>query len=280
MSCLVRIENYYHSFTASERKIADFLLQNAESAVKMNIHQLAAEINVAPSSITRFVRRLDYKSFSEMRIELVRGVDVNSIDNFNEVLKWSHNRDELCSHFVQNMASVCMDTLDLNGMQKLKDAAQIIQDAKVVFLFGVGASALIAQDLQQKLMKLRKRCIYHLDGNFGAHNAMMAQKEDVVIAVSYGGITKEVNLAVRYAKASGCRVIAITRYGRTPLSEMADISLSIPNVEQVTKIAAIFSRYAQLFIVDVLFLNLAQTTEEDPAKMLSQYRSLFEPLKE
>ena len=230
MSCLFRIENYYDSFTASEKKIADYLSQNAENAVKMNIYELAAEINVAPSSITRFVHRLNYKTFSDMKIDLVRSVDVSSINDFNEVLNWSKNEDDLSEHFIQHMSAVCRETLDLNEIAKFRKAADMVEQAEIVYLFGVGASAFIVQDLQQKLMKLKKRCIYNHDGSFGAQNALMATSKDIVIAVSYGGITQEVNFAVRHAVENKCPVIAITRYARTPLSQMADISLFIPNV--------------------------------------------------
>ena len=277
MSCLVRIENYYESFTTSERKIADYLLQNAETSVKMSIHELAAAVNVAPSSITRFARRLDYKSFSEMRIELARGIDANIISDFTEALEWSSDQNELTQHFIQNVAAVCTDVLSLNGMDKFRQAAAILKGTSSVYLFGVGASSLVVQDLQQKLLKLRKRCIFTMDGNLGIQNAITAGKGDVVLAVSYGGNTTEVTLAVRYAKENGATIIAITRYGQNALSELADLNLYIPTVEQITKIAAIFSRYAQLFMVDVIFLNLAQIEENDPVQMLEQYRSLWRP---
>ncbi len=277
MSCLVRIEQSYPSLTASEQKIADFLTQNAESAFKMSIHEMAAAVNVSPSSITRFVRKLGYKTFGEMRIELVREVDASIVSDFNMALQWSTTQDTLSQHFIQNIGNVCSGVLSLNEMSRFREAASLIGRAQAVYLFGVGASSLMAQDLLQKLLKLRKRCIYTMDGNLGIQNAITAGKEDVVIAVSYGGSTNEVNLAVRQAKENGCPVLAVTRYAQTPLSAMSDLCLYIPNVEQVTKIAAIFSRYAQLFAVDVIFLNLAQVAEDDPAKLLEQYRELWRP---
>ncbi|MDD2992727.1 MAG: MurR/RpiR family transcriptional regulator [Pygmaiobacter sp.] len=280
MTCLTRIEQYGSSFTKAERKVADYVARHPDETVKMSIYDLAAAAGVAPSTVTRFVHHLEYASFNEMRIELVRGLDGKTVDEFNEILQWSENKDDLSGHFLTNMAGVCSEALALNGIEKFKEAAAALQAAQTVYLFGIGASSLIVQDLQQKLMKMHKRCIYHMDAYFSAQNSLMTGPQDVAVAVSYSGITPEVNLAVKQAKANGCRVIAITRYAQTTLSQLADVCLVVPNVEQVTKVAAIFSRYAQLFLVDILFLNFVNESGQDPARMLTDYRALLMNLKE
>lgn len=280
MSCLVRIENYRDSFTESERKIADYIVQNAESVVKLTIHELASETNVSPSTITRFVRRLNYKSFNEMRIELVRSIDTTIVNDFNKMLQLSKTMNELSQSFISTITTVCEDVLNLNELTKFEQVTDWIKGSDIVYLFGVGASSLIVEDLQQKLMKLNKRCIYNIDSNFGVQNAVLTRKNDVVVAVSYSGRTKEVNLAVRRAKKNGSKIVSITRYGRTPLSELSDTCLYVPNVEQAARLAAIFSRYAQMFIVDILFVDYAKRIEDKPEQLLSEYRSLHGTLKE
>jgi DNA-binding MurR/RpiR family transcriptional regulator len=280
MNCVTRISQYYNFFTKAERKIADYIIQNPEETVRLTIYDLADVTGVAPSTVTRFVHNLEYKNFNEMRMELVRSVDVNTVNDFNEILQWGNSKNDLSQHFLHNVTSVCQETLSINQMEKFQETASLVNKASLVFFFGVGASSLIVQDMQQKLMKMHKRCIYNMDGNFGAQNALMASSDDIVIAVSYSGITREVNLAAQRAQQNGCKIIAITRYGHTSLSGIADICLFVPNVEQVTKVAAIFSRYAQLFIVDILFLNFVNECGENPAKMLTDYRSLLLKLKE
>ncbi len=274
-----RIDNYYAYFTVSEKKIADYLLANAENAVRMSIIELADEIGVAASSLTRFARRIDYHSFNEMRLDLAKQIDSSSISDFEKVLSWNASPEGISRQFIDGIQNACRSAMELNNMKKFEDAARIIDRAEVVYLFGVGASSLIAQDLEQKLMKMRKRCVYNLDGNIGKQNAILASPKDVVIAVSYGGGTEEVNQAVQYAHRNACPVIGITRFCPTALSDMSDICLYTPNVEKIMRIASIFSRYAQMFIVDVLFMQLARITKEDPAKTLSEYRELS-PVKE
>jgi DNA-binding MurR/RpiR family transcriptional regulator len=280
LSCLKLIEQYYDSFTASEKKIADYVIKHTEKTLDLSIHQLASAAGVAPSSVTRFVHRLEYKSFTDMRIDLVRSLDSNSINDFSQAVLMGSDERMFSVDYIQSIASVCSETLNINKMDKIIEAAHMIKKAKNIFLFGVGASSIVAQDIQQKLTRLYKRCLYNPDGNQAVQHAVLAGKQDLVIAVSYGGITREVNLAVREASKNGCKTIAITRYARTTLSDIAHLKLYVPNVEEVNKVAAMLSRYAEFLLVDAVFLNTAHIMGKDPAKIQSDSRSLLSQLRE
>ena len=280
MSCLTRITNYYPQLTASERKIADYLTNNPESAVKLNINELAKVIPCAPSSITKFVKKLDYRSFSDMRLELMRNVDSSSAADFSQFLGWSGSPDSISQYYMQGITRTLQATLEINEFDKFTKHAQMIADAHTVYLFGVGNSSIIAQDMMQKLIRLNKRCIFCLDGNFGVQNSMLATPEDVALAISYGGDTDEVNIAARRIREAKCPLIAFTRCAKTPLSSMADLNLQVPNIEQVTRIASLFSRYSFLFLVDIVYLKYAQIAGFDSNAILREYRELHKPLVE
>ena len=273
-SCLTRILNYYESLTPSEQKIADFINNNPELVVKFTIHKLASAIGCAPSSITKFVRKLDYASFSAMRIELAKSVDSVSAQDFSEILSWGNSRDHLSQIYIKNISGICSDTLEINEFDKFLEVARLVTQAQNVYLFGVGTSAVIAQDLQHKLIKLKKHCMYSLDGNFGLQNASLATEKDVAFAISHSGQTDEVNLAAQKIKEAKCPLVALTRYSKTPLAAMADINLYVPNTEPVNRVTSIFSRYAFLFLVDIVFLNVMQLIGEEPEKVLHNYRGL------
>lgn len=278
MSCLIRIDNYYNSLTASEKRIADYIVNDPEAAVKLNINELADAIRCAPSSITKFVRKLDYKSFSDMRLDLMRNVDRSSADSFSELSRWSSTLSDLNQYYIRGISSTLEETLEINEFDKFTAAAQHIAKAENVYLFGVGSSSVVAQDFQQKLIRLNKRSVFCIDGNFGVQNAMLATERDVAFAISYSGTTAEVNRAARRIKENKCPLIAITRYASTALSDMADINLYAPNNEQVMRIASIFSRYSFLFMIDIVYMNFAQQVGHDPVDILKEYRELHMPL--
>ena len=60
--------------------------------------------------------------------------------------------------------------------------------------------------------------------------------DDVIIAISGSGNSKNVLKAVEYAKEIGCKVIGLTGFGGGMLKKMSDISLHVPiNSMQITE---------------------------------------------
>lgn len=74
--------------------------------------------------------------------------------------------------------------------KQVEEAIEAIQRAKHICLFGVGASALIALDLQYKLLRINKSAFMHLDSHMQLSTAAHIEAEDVAIAISYAGKTR------------------------------------------------------------------------------------------
>lgn len=56
-----------------------------------------------------------------------------------------------------------------------------------------------------------------------------ARPDDVVIAISGSGDSRNVLFAVEYAKGAGCRTIAMTRAGGGTLGKLAGLNLEVPS---------------------------------------------------
>ena len=70
LNILERIHAFYYQLTASERKVADFVLANHDRVQLMSITQLAEECGTADATISRFCRNLDLKGFNAFKLEL------------------------------------------------------------------------------------------------------------------------------------------------------------------------------------------------------------------
>lgn len=278
MSCKDKIEVYAPSFTKSEKSIAQYLLDNTEQAMKLSIHQMAEEISISAASITRFCYKLGYDNFKKMRADLAPAADELAVDDFQRVMGWFNDSEELVKNYLIGMNDVCRQALQLNSMDDIREIARLLYRADTTYLFGIGASSIIARNLEEKLVKLRKRCIFHPDSDFSVQVANSATSNDVAIAISYSGLTEDVLRAARNARKNGCPIVVMVRQGNSPLRKMGDYILSVPNVEQVTRITSLFPRYAQLLLIDILFLNVAQIMGIDPGEILKEYRSIMRPL--
>lgn len=275
MNCITHIQSRYPALSASDKRIADFFIKDPDAAVKLSIHEIAAAIGCAPSSITKFIHKIGYDSFASLRIDLARNIDSESANNFNSIVSTSTDLGSVGMGYFSSVNETFSATLKVTDIQKIREAAGIISRAGNCFLFGVGASSLIAQDFQQKLIKLKKPTIFQLDGNYGVQNSQLATENDVAIAFSYSGRTDEVIRAARIVKSNGCPLIAMTRNSDSPLSSYADINLFVPNCEPVTRVATIYSRYAFMFLVDLLFLTAIQQDDSASEKILEGYHELW-----
>ena len=69
-SIFEKISHAYYDLTAAEKRTADYLLANRESCHLLSIAELAVKGGVAEATISRFCRRLGYKSFHAFKIAL------------------------------------------------------------------------------------------------------------------------------------------------------------------------------------------------------------------
>lgn len=276
-----KIESVYATLSKSDKAIADYFLSHGKDIISMNIHELAAEIGTSSASVSRFVRKVLGKSFAETKIELAKNIESLSVENTHEIFEWVSDFDDMPNKIISHIDQVCKDVLDFNGIKVFEEVITLLADAENIFLFGVGSSGIVAQDMHQKMIKLRKRALYITDSNFGTLNAALCTDKDVVVAISFSGRTKEVNIAARKAKEMGAKVISITNNTKNKLRALSDINIVIPSVEMnESRLAAIFSRYGQLFVVDMLFVGLAKRISNSPSQLLDGYREILKELKE
>ena len=66
-----RLDSFYSEMSPTERKIADYLKKAYSNACYLSIQELAKEIDVSPSAISRFTKRVGFNNYQELRLMLV-----------------------------------------------------------------------------------------------------------------------------------------------------------------------------------------------------------------
>ena len=84
----------------------------------------------------------------------------------------------------------------------------------------------------------------------------------MVFAISHSGSTKAVVDNTRLARENGATVISLSSHGKSPLTELADITLFTAAEETRYRIVALSSRIAELAIVDALYTYLSFRAEK------------------
>lgn len=148
------------------------------------------------------------------------------------------------------------DVLKSVSPDSLEQAARTLASARLIDLYSVENSCAPASDLLTKLTYLGLRCRFCTDAYLQQISAAHLGKGDVAVAFSRSGRSVDTVKALRLAKKAGAATIAVTGERTALLSRYADLTLSVGGGAQTVYGNAIFSRVADLAVVDMLYMGI------------------------
>lgn len=270
-SCKEKILGRLNVMTNTERKIADYALENYEEVLNSNITELAEKAKVSDASIVRFCRSLGYKGYQDFKINAAKDV-LPREKHFNPVLEKDDNPEVICRKIFESEVSVLNRTLaglDINAVTK---AAKMIEKAKRVMIFGSGGSLLVAQDALHKLMKVGVQVYVYEDRDLQLMASSLAQTGDLVIGISHSGSNYSVLRCLKNAHENQTPTIAIVNRERTPISKIADVVIHTASEETMFQSESVSTRIAQLAIIDSLVAMVAFGNYEESYNAIQKTR--------
>lgn len=250
-SCMVNIQSKIKLLTGSEKKVADYILENYMRVLNYTVMELAEKADVSDATVVRFCRSVGYKGFQDLKINLAQDAIV-PYKHLNNSLEEEDTPEQIVSKVVRSEIETLEETLHILDVQELESAAKAIKNAKRVVFFGAGGSAMVAHDALHKLLKIGIRCIVEEDADIQAMESALLEDGEVAIGISHSGTNKGVLDCLRNAKANGAITIGLTTYGKSPLQRMCDHVLMTSTKETVFKSESVTARIAQLAVIDSL----------------------------
>lgn len=267
---IVRLNEYITHASGAERGIIEFILNDPKIMVGMTIHECAQRSYTSPSSVVRLCRKLGFEGFKEFHQSLVyelalldsdlkeKSKEITYQDSLQDIIKKVTSKNILS---LENTAKLMDDTTLLACVNQMMKCRSIC-------LFGMGASLLVAKDAYLKFLRINKPCIINDDWHAQLLQARNMMSDDLAIAISYSGMTKEVIECIKAAKEKGATIIAITRFEDNPLAKLAHYNLSVSATEFIFRSGAMSSRISQLNIIDILYATYVNQQYEDSLKQL------------
>ena len=71
----VKIQSMYGTLSVTEKRIADFVLNSPEKIMYSSVTQVAEELQVAQSTVTRFTKTIGLQGFQELKIRLAQATE-------------------------------------------------------------------------------------------------------------------------------------------------------------------------------------------------------------
>ncbi|WEM43301.1 MurR/RpiR family transcriptional regulator [Photobacterium sp. DA100] len=250
MNTLEKIQKNLDNFSKSERKVAEVILASPQTAIHSSIATLAKMADVSEPTVNRFCRRLDTKGFPDFKLHLAQSL-ANGTPYVNRNVEEDDGPDAYTSKiFESTMACLDVAKNSLDPMQ-VNRAVDLLTQAKKISFFGLGASASVAHDAQNKFFRFNIPIVCFDDIVMQRMSVINCSDGDVVVVISHTGRTKSLVEVARMARENGATVIGITAKD-SPLDRECSISICLDVPEDTDVYMPMASRVVQMTVIDVL----------------------------
>lgn len=248
-----RIVSIKEELPNSERKIADFILAYPDQVISMTANKLAIASDTSPATVIRFCRSIDIPSFTELKLKISAEISTPNYTTDTDVVP-GEAVAETKSKLLANAYRSMKETVDILDDETLMHAVECLHKAPTIYVFGIGASGLVAENLAQKLNRIGKITQCFTDTHLLLSSIASASKNSVFFGISNSGETDEVNYMVQVAKERGLQTIGLSQFGSNALNQSVDISLkTVRGTESTLRSAATSSLMGQFMAIDILF---------------------------
>lgn len=267
---ILRIKNIYPLFRGNYIRIADRILYDPGLLIRDNVSDVAAACNCDNAQIIRFCQKLGFKGFLDMKRAIAQDLIPFHTQIDAASVKESKGFARLLDDFREDYLTTVNNTVAMCDEKIIQQVVEKIKKARKIILCGLGASGIVCEDLQLKLVRMGYPAFYHSKPTMNKMMSALMEKNDLMIIVSFRGENSEMLNYARVAKSNGCPVVAICNYSQSSLAQTADMVLLTSADEDDFRIGAMTSRLSQLMIVDIfsvmLALNDTKKTERNLAK--------------
>jgi len=270
-------------FTKAERKVANFVLESPQEAIYMSITDLAERCGVGDTSVFRFCKTLKLSGYQDFRMTLAQSLSNNDGANgmtLSDEINISDSTDEVCRKLLNTDIAALNQTFDLIRNDDIQKSIEMMRNARMIHFFGVGSSGIMALEAKNKFARILPNVVVAQDSHMQSMVSALLGEQDLAIAFSYSGSTKDVIETLKRAKQNKAKTICITRYAESPLTVYADIVLLCGANEGPFQGGSLSAKVAQLYLLDVLYTeffkknyaicdyNKKLTTQSIAAKLL------------
>ncbi|WP_301003887.1 MurR/RpiR family transcriptional regulator [Arsukibacterium sp.] len=153
MLSLLKIRGMLDQMSVIERKLAEFILDNAHMLRDYSSQQLADAVGISQSSVVKFCQKLGYKGYPDLKLAINEAVVTASTMNRDQADK---NNDDgsllgIGEQLQFSLQQHLRTLLTINDEKTLLQAARLLQGADKILLAGFAKSAIVVADMQFRL---------------------------------------------------------------------------------------------------------------------------------
>ena len=274
------IKTYMNGFTKGEKKVAAYVLAHPNEVINMSISDLSDECGTGDTTVFRFCRTLNLNGYQDFKMRLAQSVTMLQTPENGAIEDHTDNIDWVCKRTLDDSIATLQETYTLLDKRKIEEAVTYISQARLIRFFGLGASYLSAQEAHYKFLRITDNTSCVMDSHYQTMAASLMTERDVAVLFTHSGSSKDAIQILDTLRKTGCRIISITRFKKSPATERSDIVLLCGDNETPLQGGSTSARIAQLYLIDVIYneycrlnpqkaaLNRAATSSAIAGKLL------------
>ena len=258
MSTLLKIRAERDQMSAIERRIADFVLDNAQLLRDYSSQQMANALGISQSSVVKFSQKLGFRGYPDLKYAigqaLARGDGAANAQP--EPAIDEHGR--LADRLWKLKSEAEEETRLINEPRKMDEIASLLGRAGKVFLIGLGEDDIHARAFALRLSMLGILTVHNFDTAHMTASVSSAGLGDALLVFSEHGRQASLCQITRYFQQQRGKVITVTRHTSNPLRAHADLSLLVSAHDERPYIEPLLYHAGLQHLLDRVFVLLCE----------------------
>lgn len=243
---LTELRSMEREFPPVLRRVAEYVIQNAERVVYQTITELGEETSCSLASIQRFYRQLGFTTYGDFKLRLA--TELASAES-RKTVKPRTRLDAV----VEDGVEALTQSKELIAQDRLKPAAQKLIQSRRLAVFGIAHSAVVAEYFRLKFMRIGRVSEYTSDPDIAAITlASMSSKDTFVVFSSTGSTLQAVRLT-EMAKTLGVWTLGVVNRSKSPITKFLDEQFVVAAPESPLTGGSFSAKISQMLVVEALF---------------------------
>lgn len=266
---LLRIRAERDRMSAMERRIADYIVENAHFLRDYSSQQLADALGISQSSIVKFAQKLGFKGYPDLKFSIGEALAREAgngngagHDDPNAEPTPAHPHAQVADDLWRRKSLAEQETRLLNPPENIDAIARAIHRANAVFVIGLGEDGIPARAFAMKLSLLGILAVHHFDPALMAAGLSGAGKRDVLLVFSEQGQQPMLTRMLQDFQPRIGHAISVTRHSANPLRAQADMALLVSAHDERPHIAPLLYQTALQQLLDLIFVLLCDAREQ------------------
>ena len=282
MAALLKIRAGRDQMSAIERRIADFILDNAQLLRDYSSQQLANALGISQSSVVKFCQKLGFKGYPDLKYsigEAIARAD-NGEDRTSPDTGESTERPDPAGELWRSKSEAQEETRSINPPDAVEAVADAIADAARrgrAFIIGLGEDDIHARSFALRLSLLGILTVHNFDTAHMTASVSAAAAGDVLLVFSEHGKQPALCQISRLFRQRGGTVVTVTRHTSNPLRAHADLTLLVSAHDDRPHIEPLIYHSALQHLLDRVFVLLCESGRDEQLQAnLERIRPMLE----